>query len=346
MIGPIVLLPLVSVLGFLLNSLVVKVVYSQKYQEMYFKGELMYKFIQLNGIFSMIICLISLLSLYDECISSDSIFCPALTEQATFHEIRTEAFHFISESFKTGSLLANLFFSLERYFNTIKAKHRWALRFQKMNFKSFIAGILAISLLSSSAEFGKSYNFTGGGYGYRLFASIYNTLTEWIIVMSTVHIVLNNLVLFLLNFLIDVLLVVHVRKDLSKKKRSVVNESTTKSTKKLDDIKKARLDTNRMIVLSLLLFFITCAPELSLELYFVFAKFEAIPYSFTNICMADGLCKLMKSFCRFLYLLSYCVNVLLLYKYNKNIRTALQDLLHLKASKKVSNFDNLSKNKK
>ena len=147
-----------------------------------------------------------------------------------------------------------------------------------------------------------------------------------------VHIVVNDLVIFLHNLIIDVLLVVQIRKDLSAKKRVVLRlqqSSPQTAAKKIQDIMGSYDDTNRMVVLNLALFVLCRLPELAFESHLVLFKYKsesATGMTYENMCIEYKICYLMKDLTRFLYMFSYCANFLLYYKFNKNVRLAFKDL--------------------
>ena len=154
----------------------------------------------------------------------------------------------------------------------------------------------------------------------------YNYTDFWITVLRTAHYVINDFVFFLLNFVVDIVLVVSVRKDLAQKKK-LTKKMTKKSKenyKKIDEIKKAQDDTSKLIIFTFFLLVICRIPELAFELHFLFINLNESMYSYNSLCLTTGLCSTLKDNAQFLYMFTYCLNILLYYRFNKNFRLAFK----------------------
>ena len=161
--------------------------------------------------------------------------------------------------------------------------------------------------------------------------SFYFMNRQWIVIMNTVHIIVTDFFIFFLNLIFDLCLVVHIRKELSKKKKLILKSSSKKGqAKKLKEIKKAHDDTNKMVILSLSLYILSRLPELIFEMH-LFIRYEKTTiYAYEYICLVDGFCYLIKDFTRFLYIITYCLNIILYYKYNRNFRLGFRNFFRLK----------------
>ena len=101
-IGAVIIFPLISAIGFVINALIIIVISRKKNQSEYFKGARIYKFIVLNAIFNMIECFLSSPSIVDIFVHTNSIFCPSFTEIRAVHLFRTKTKYDLIETFKTS----------------------------------------------------------------------------------------------------------------------------------------------------------------------------------------------------------------------------------------------------
>ena len=330
-VGPVIMFPMVSALGFILNGLTVVVISRKKYNDEYFKGARMYQIIYYNSLFNMIECFIALLSLYGKCIRYQSIYCPSAMEDSDFHIYRVAVTNYGIEAFKTCSIVMGLGFSLDRYFNISDSKSRLVLKFQSMNIKGIVMFALVFGFVSSFYETleDNSFLFSLRLFGYPAIMVFYNS-QYWVAVVHEIHFFINDSVIFILNLIVDLLLVIQIRKDLAKKKK--INLKTLKASKSkqshtrktLNEIKKSYDDTNKMVLLSLGLYVVCRLPELAFEIHLFLFKRSSRVGSYSFLCLY-GLCVFQKDFSQFLYLFSYCLNIISYYKYNKNFRLAVID---------------------
>ena len=145
---------------------------------------------------------------------------------------------------------------------------------------------MIFGFVSSISELGIGEELRMTIEGTPEFFSFYNCTHLWIMILHTVNIIVNDLVLFLITLIIDLLLVVHIRKELSKKKRILISIHETsglgksKKLKKLQQIKNSHEDTNKMVVSSLVLFLICRLPELTFEAHLLFLSFKSSNYTY------------------------------------------------------------------
>lgn len=331
LVGPIVIFPIVSALGLVLNFISAVILTKKKYQTEIFKGERIYRIILLNCVFNSLECFFSLLSVYGQCIQYSSVFCPSAHDDALFHFIRVYSINYLMESFKTCSILTSLMFSVERYLSVADSKREIVKKYLKLKIKDFVSIISVFSFVSSIFKCFEDSSVTELYFNKAFVKNFYNYTDAWITIVRTVHYVINDFVLILFNFVIDLVLVVKIRKELSQKKqltkKMVERFDSSKSTyrKKIDEIKKAHDDTNRLIIWALCLFMVCRLPELVFELHFLFLKPSDDMFSYNSICLSDGLCSILKDTTQFLYMFSYCVNIFLYCKFNKKFRQAFND---------------------
>ena len=160
----------------------------------------------------------------------------------------------------------------------------------------------------------------------------YHYKAFWITVIRTVHYVINDFVIFLVNFVVDLVLVFKVRKDLAQKKKltkKLAGTSSGANHKKIDEIKKAQDDTSKLIIFTFFLLVVCRLPELAFELHFLFFQYNYDFNSYYYICITSGFCTTLKDTAHFFYIGTYCANIFIYYQFNKNFKQALRDFFKM-----------------
>ena len=191
--------------------------------------------------------------------------------------------------------------------------------------------MIVFGLSSSTAELKKDTKTLENAQNLNMFVSFYNVNETWVFIMNCIHVIANDIVLFIFYFLVDILLVVQVRKDLSKKKKIILKETAKHvKIKKLQDIQKTHDDTNKMVVFNLFLFFLCRLPEFFFHLQLVILRdTDSDSEAYSTICISNNLCGLMLDMTQFMYMFTYCMNIVFYYKYNRNFRFAFRSLFRL-----------------
>ena len=281
--------------------------------------------------FNMLECFLSLLEIYGKCVVYNlSIFCPSKTENLQFHFIRVFALNYLIESLKTCSILTGLLFSIDRYFNVVKPERPILKKYLKAKINRITLFVLAFGFSTSFVKLFEDSSFTSisaAQLGINVLKMFYMYSETWISIVNTIHYVVNDFVLFFFNLVIDLMLVTAIRKNLAPKKRSILKSKETKKKNKtkLDEIQKSHDDTNKMVILSLVLFVMCRLPELAFEVHLLFFIMDPYPRRYSKYCITNNFCLFLKDITQFLYMFSYIMNVILYYKYNKNFRDAIQN---------------------
>ena len=332
LVGPVIIFPIVSTLGFVVNLLIIVIIRKKKYQTEYFKGAHIYQFMFLNAVFNSIECFISLLSLYGVCIKHQSLFCPSMFEHKYFHDFREHSLNFLSETTKTCSIITSLLFSIERYLSISELDKNTVRLFKHVNLKGLMALVVLVSLLTSMC---KLFEDSGSieTHPIETIKAFYNYLSPWVTVLHVGHYVLNDGVLFVINLVVDIMLVRRMRANLAKKLVFVKNftEASGQSDKdkqKRDEIEKANSDGNKLIVSSLVFFVFCRLPEAAFELHLLFIGIGDLN-SYYRMCISKSFCSLLRDISQFFYIISYSFNLLLFYKFNKNFRLACRHFFRL-----------------
>ena len=331
LVGPVIIFPFISATGFFLNLIIVIVIRDKSHQKEHFKQERIFTLILINSVFNMLECLVSLLSLYGACVSYNiSIFCPMVEESLTFHFVRVYTINYLSESLKTCSILTGLLFSLERYLNVIKAESKFIKKYLKFRARTLLFYILVFGFGTSFVKFLEDNSFTEMNVGWSLIQNFYMYLESWITVIHLAHYVLNDFIMVLINLVIDILLVIDIRKNLSHKKKSILklikeNKNSARTKQKLDEIQKSHNDSNKMVIISFILFVLCRFPELAFEVHLATLRVKEDGKYYSFNCLIYNICGLLKDTTQFLYSFSYCLSIFIYYKYNKNFRSACKD---------------------
>ena len=148
------------------------------------------------------------------------------------------------------------------------------------------------------------------------------------------HYAINDGLALLLNLIIDVMLVVHIRSDLSKKLEISGHSGKKEIEKKKKEKETTERKMNKMIVYQLILYFFCRLPELVFYAHFLFLKLPTdltvfdFPYIF--FCCESSFCSLLLNVIQYVYMVSYSLNVYFMYQFNKTFRTALKQYLKTK----------------
>jgi len=129
--------------------------------------------------------------------------------------------------------------------------------------------------------------------------------------------IINDILIFFLNIIIDLSLIYHFNKDIDHKMK-IRAENADNS-----DLVKSKKNTNKMVVLSGLAFFVSSFPQfLILILNFVFrAKFSR------TICLTDlhYICSLFNDLPEFFTVLTMLFQFYIFLAFNKNFRESFND---------------------
>ena len=339
LIGPVVTFPILTAIAFVLNLLVILVIKSKENEaEQLFKAR-MFNYILINSVFNCIECLIYELRLIHICIFPNSVFCSVIKSAPVSLFIGTYVTGYLSETVKTCSMLSGLLFSIERYVETSKTKNK-VLNFlgdmKSVRVVLFIFGlslILSCSKLVEQTKVIEKFSFYDSPLKFGVNSLNFRS-DDLVTYVYFFHFVLNDCVLLLINFVIDVKLVLVIRRDL--KQKLVFQKTSAKSRIKL--LKKKRtivFKTNFMIALNVVIYSFCRFPELLANIFFYFyrTKLESDNNSVGDMplnCETLILCYLLANSVEYLYMLAYLFNMIIYYKFNKNFRIGFRNFFGLK----------------
>ena len=219
-----------------------------------------------------------------------------------------------------------------------------------MKLRLFVAFCLIFSSLLSINklfEYSKENNdndslFSQFQYEYPLFALLDKRNMYVYNYILFIHYLINDVVLFVIQIIVDIQLVIIIRRDLSEKRQKLKNLSDNKkeenTIQKLDYLHHVSNETNRMIVYSLFMNAFFRFPEFSLYVYlnFFFEKsdfvFNSHDYSYFDCSIQ--FCTLLVNLIQFIYLLSYSSYIFFYFKYNKSFRKGFRRFFNREIAKK------------
>ena len=107
-------------------------------------------------------------------------------------------------------------------------------------------------------------------------------------------------------------------------------EPKEKLKKELDHKRNVENKSNMMIITTLILYVICRLPELLGIIYFYDNKLS----KFVVLCQDNILCSLLDNIIEYLYLISYCTNILFYYKFNNNFQKGFRNYFNFEFLKK------------
>ena len=335
-IGPIITFPILSAFGFFLNALVVLVIRHKPNKVKHFKNNRIFTYVLLNSSFNAIECLISSLTLMNECLGYNAIYCSSIQRNTYVQVFKIVIVEYLGESLKTCSIFMLVAFSIERYIQTAECKRKLALKFQNMNINHFLAVTTMFALASSVPKLFEYY--LSGEQKSNVEAPFLNLgimmKRTWFQVLFVGHYIINDLVLSLVNLFFDILLVFAIRDNLRKKER-VAKETTSSSSKsdldkKKKEKRKAERRTNKLIIYQMILYILCRFPEIVFSSHFFFVDLTP-DGDYMTFCITFSFCSFIKNNIQYIYIVSYLFNVYFYYKFNKQFRNGAKDYFHSKS---------------
>lgn len=341
-IGPVLVLPIVSFIGFILNILVIIVIL--KY-ELYKKKETkdfyrLYKFMFLNSLFNSIECFLSIFKLMSVCIRIEYIFCSLIQNETAVQYIRIYAIEYIGESMKTSSILTAIGFSFERLLLTCHDdKFLWLKKLRNVKVRYVCLAIVIVAFGTSWNKLSE-YHISYISFGIENPFFLLDLNNKPFVCIYFFHYIFNDAILFLVNLIIDILMVINVKKDVRLKKGVLSKQSKilTKlnKEKQIDSIKNISEDLNKMIYMSLMVFFICRLTELIIYMLFVTELKYSTPMLQLLLFFTD---KKLSSISHFIYVFSYALNFFFYFKFFKDFRKSFIDFLFKKKRKQTNNYN-------
>ena len=270
-IGPIITFPIFAAAAVILNFLIILIIRSKKNKKEKLFDSKMFQLIEMNSVFICIGCLTYQFRLLGICLGVNSIFCPSRSFQDNVVVFYFLSFTvYLSEAMKSGSMIIGLMFSFQRYVDTTKTENAHLKRLSDMK-------------ISYLYIFSAVYGF---GLSWAILLDIADTVQDSVInipsrrlLVSThfddqmgrtvfyfFYYILNDFVVIIINLVVDIRLVISIKRNLSKKLENKFHDKTELSKldkKKLKEEEKKKTSVERkvntMIVLNVI-FYLVVSP--------------------------------------------------------------------------------------
>ena len=267
----------------------------------------------------------------NECLNYGSVFCPEIMTYESIQYFKIYFIQYFGECMKTCSILTSIAFSYERYINSASSKSKLSNLFRKMSLKLFVFLILLFGLLSSFCKvFEYSVNFKNmSDSEYPILNLPFMTDKLWFIIIYSLHYLLNDFVLLAFNLAIDIKLMRHVRSELKLKMAFMLKFDplvSQETSKKQSEINKAERSCNKMVLYTTFIYFFFRVPELLNASILLFTN-HTDPSLFQLFCIKVSVCMYFHNIIQYMYMISYSVNILIYFKFNRPFRLSFRSFL-------------------
>jgi hypothetical protein len=338
--------------GILANLLILYVIKNKSWENSNRNFDnVMYKHVHANSIFNILYCSLSLLDLINFCIFPKSSFCSQIWLNNFSQYLKIYIINFLGNAIRISLNFSFFTFSLSRYLGASKTdKSKCLTTIKNLNVKKFYKIIFVSSLIFSifkifQFELIKDYDhslidpeFTSLVYEYSqgfycesysdtpekadLFASKrvkqnFNTFRcQFVIILDLINNILNNVVFFIANLIIDLCLVIFSGKNLARKKRLTHNDATNPGL--IAEIQmKERI--KRLVIVNNVFSIISHLPEL--VAFILVYKNEKE----NGECKDNLSCSKMIDSARSFSFLIITFQIIVFYKFDRNFRLSLKD---------------------
>lgn len=331
-----VVLPTVGIIGIVLNVLTFYVIISRKNFHSF--RTTVFSFISAIAVFNSIIISVSLTKLMNECITYNGIFCSTIRENTQvqiFYIIQV----FMIRFFKCCANLTLILFTLTRYKKVQNQNDNIIVKPFKA-YKKF--ALVFVFALMFSFEAILQYKINNNDWNYygkypiekNLFDLDYDSKNEGLvyIILVLVSEFLNSFFVHLINFCIDIFLILKF-KDMKKKFKILFIDSNTPYLNKL---KRKEFNLLKIVIVTGVLNFLFRLPELFGSIFkylkyflaldsFTYKKTDPI-YLYVNLCVHMDICDELHEIAEILYLFSTILDFFVFYCYNKSFRVAFKGI--------------------
>ena len=336
LIGPVITFSIFSAFAFLLNLLIILIITSKRNKEEKLFETRMFSYILLNSTFNCLECFIYMLRPLNICLGINTIYCPSVRMLPFFLMLGIMQ-GYLSETIKTCSILTGLLFSLQRYAEATKAENKFLRSFSQVKLIRIVFAIILSSGLLSSVKITKdqiNHNIkyiiydAPNPFGLDLRNFSHFTIS---IVLHLAHYILNDFLLLIINLIIDIFLVVHIKRDLKKKienKLKAMNANSMYDAKKMKEMlckkKSVEKKANALVLSNMVIYGLCRLPELLAMIYFFIhdAVFPSQMY-----CLMQLFCYLLSNTIEYIYMISFLFNILILYKFNTNFKKGFKNFI-------------------
>lgn len=340
----IVLTPLCALIGILANAMVIFVVYKikdlkkSKPNDSNNNKEKMFKLILVHSAFNIVYCVVMMLRLLNEC-PAESLFCSALYTTKAAQRFRIVFIEFFGNLIKTCCNVSYLAISISRLALTQNKPSKCLKRVISIKIAFFLIALVTVSCLFSLFKLfdyevddfsfkidrphyfpTESFNFYSCFYLKFRFADF--AACNWIDVAKILNNIVNDVLIFVLCIILDVVLVVGVSRVIDNKKSMVKNVAGNEEDKKKKKITK-------MVIINNAIFTVSHLPEfLTTSLMVVFNE------NLYFLCIREFECDNISRISQFFIFISIMSQFSVNNKFNKVFNESLKLIMKRKFAKK------------
>jgi hypothetical protein len=237
--------------------------------------------------------------------------------------------YFLNSVIRTCANLSYMFFSLSRFILVANFKERaFFKKFSKVNIKIYIALLVLFGILMNlfrlfqfkiNTNMEPSKDFPYEYYEASTCADPDDQALFYCRFFDSLKLtneIINDLLIFFLNILIDISLLYHFNKDIDHKMKIRAHNADN------SDLVKSKKNTNRMVVLSGLVFLLSSFPEFFILIFnFIFRS------KIRLICLTDlhYICDLFNDLAQFFSIFTMLFQFYIFLIFNKNFRESFND---------------------
>ena len=329
--------PTLCIIGIFTNLLSCFVV-KNKREEKHFKAS-MYKHIFANSLFNIFFCLLSLTNLLNICIYPKTAFCSNIYTLAFSQYFEIYAVYFLGGSLKFLCNFSNLLLVMSRFrLSTLQSHHLKRLKaiFHKLEFLNlikvysiaFVVGLLLnafklfeYKIATSLDTFERRFPFNAYEIDFcqdnALYTDIFKFGCKIIPILNLIENLINNILFFCLNTLVDVFLVYHSHVFLRHKKDLHAHEDESH----LKMAMNFKENVTKLILINGFLNFLSQSPVLLVSIVLIAFKERMASFCYTYFDCIE-LTEIAQSFC----FLSISFQFFILNKLDRNFRSSLKNL--------------------
>ena len=296
----------------------------------------MYRHIYFLSIFNFFICLFTLVSLINVCIFPKTSFCSSIMTSQLSQYFKIYMIYFLNNCLRLMSNISHIFFSLSRFFLATSHTNKFTENFEKLNLKKFYLLLFIICLSFSSfkifeyrinIDFGLAipqFPYSTYDIAYCVFDPFFSLnhvfKCKFFQIMNVINNTLNNIVIFLVNIFIDILLLRYIREKIKRKKMSHRNNEAELS---LNHDKATKKKVIKLLIVNAFLTFFSRMPAFAATIFLIAYKNQL-----SEFCFSFFSCTEIVAMAQAFELFSISLQFFILKKFDNNFSFEFDSLIN------------------
>lgn len=325
---------LVSFLG-LTTHIIIIIVLLKKENSDLFKEYKQFSYLCLNSVFCLMISVIEILSWMTECFYPFEVFCPEIRKliamqffKIIFKECLVTVFRFMCN-------FTYVAFALNRI-SLIGKDHGKVVTFMSdLGIKKYIGATIFISILLSWMKyfnFEVNYNYSHLNYPipneYDILQTIATTFSHAYFISNSISDLINYLVFVLISFVIDLCMIVQLRRTLEERANKCLTSANKKQQVENENeeavnnaIKMVVINTAIGILFKLPVSFIPLLNSIGVVYFTEVETYHSLFYSFYSTLIDTGSFGFILDLTNLLYTVSFSIQIFVYNRFDKKFRT-------------------------